>query len=229
MLTRLGVSQRINHFPSLLLGSIEMTPVDVAQMYQTLAAGGFRSPLRAVEAVTTGHGERLQRYGIATEQVANPVNIYLLEYAMQGVFYRGTARGVRTQLDNQLPLAGKTGTTNDSRDSWFAGYGDDLMGVVWLGYDDNRDTGLSGSSGALRVWADIMQTLNIQPRITPLPAGANWRAVSDFPVRDASQRDCRNSRSLPFAIDQPPNPELDCEGGSSLLERIFERVRSNRP
>jgi penicillin-binding protein 1B len=229
MLARMGVSQRINHYPSLLLGAIDMTPTEVAQMYQTLAAGGFRSPLRAVEAVTTGHGERLQRYGIASEQITDPINIYLLEYALQGVFYRGTARGMRAALDNQLPLAGKTGTTNDSRDSWFAGYGDDLVGVVWLGYDDNRDTGLSGSSGALRVWTDIMRSLDVQPRISPLPAGATWRAVSDYPSRSTAHRDCRSTRSLPFAADRLAGPETDCESGGSLLERVFDNIRSSRP
>ena len=229
MLRRLGHTRQVQAFPSVLLGSVEMSPVEVAQMYQTLASNGFRSPLRAVEAVMTGRGERLQRYGIATEQIADPTNMYLLEYMMQGVFYRGTARSVSARLDNHLPLAGKTGSTNDLRDSWFAGYGDDLVGVVWLGHDDNRATGLSGATGALRVWSDIMLALDVQPRLSPAPASVEWRRVALEPARSPNARDCRQDRSLPFRSDALPDIAVDCESNGSLFERVIDRVRSIRP
>jgi penicillin-binding protein 1B len=226
MLARLGHGQAVQPFPSVLLGSVNMAPVDVAAMYQTLASNGFRSPLRAVEAVTTGVGERLTRYGIESEQVADPASMYLLEYAMQGVFDRGTARSAQRALDRNLPLAGKTGTTNDERDSWFAGYGADLLGVVWLGHDDNRETGLTGASGALRVWSDIMTRLDIQPRQSNPPPGIQWRRVSDVPVFYATARDCSKSQQLPFAAGQLPDQLNDCETNDSMIERVFDRFRS---
>lgn len=229
MLRRLGHARQVQPFPSVLLGAVDMSPVEVAQMYQTLASNGFRSPLRTVEAVTTGRGERLQRYGIATEQIADPANMYLLEYMMQGVFYRGTGRTVAGRMDNHLPLAGKTGSTNDLRDSWFAGYGDDLVGVVWLGHDDNRATGLSGATGALRVWSDIMLALDIQPRLNPAPADVEWHRVALNPARSPSTRDCREDRSLPFRSGAPPDIAVDCESNGSLIERVIDRVRSIRP
>ncbi len=227
MLTRLGFTRDVPVFPSLLLGSVDMAPVEVAQLYQTLASNGFRSPLRSVEAVTTAQGEPLERYGIETEQVIDPASMYLLEYALQGVFERGTAQPAQNRLDSSsLPLAGKTGTTNDLRDSWFAGYGDDLVGVVWLGNDDNSDTGLTGATGALRVWTEVMSRLDIRPRLALPPANIVWQSVALTPVRDASQRDCRLTNSLPFLPDRLPDPAINCEDDESFMDHLFDRFRN---
>ncbi|MGB4248322.1 MAG: penicillin-binding protein 1B [Pseudohongiellaceae bacterium] len=228
MLTRLGHPRSVPEYPSMLLGAVDMAPVEVAQLYQTLAANGFRSPLRAVEAVTSGDGSPLERYGIATEQVADPASIFLLEYAMQGVFERGTARTSAGRLVRNLPLAGKTGTTNDMRDSWFAGYGNDLVGVVWLGHDDNRDTGLTGATGALRVWTDIMTELDIQPRRNPPPQEITWQRVALQASRSPESRDCRTTQSLPFRTDGLPDIAVDCEDNGSVFDRFFDRFRDRR-
>lgn len=228
MLAQLGHTRKVQPYPSMLLGAVEMAPIEVAQIYQTLASNGFRSRLRAVEAVTTNKGEPLERYGIETSQIADPASMYLLEYAMQGVFQRGTAKTVANRLDNSLPLAGKTGTTNDLRDSWFAGYGDDLVGVVWLGHDDNTETRLTGATGALRVWADIMGRLDIQPRQTLPPVDVEWRRVAQYTARDPAYRDCRTTQSLPFQITHPPDITVNCEEDESLLDRFMDRFRSLR-
>jgi len=224
-LRRLGFDGAVQPYPSVLLGAVNMTPLQVAGIYQTLASNGFRSPLRAVEAVTTGTGERLARYGIATEQVADPAAMFQLEWALQGVFERGTARTMLSRLERHLPLAGKTGTTNDLRDSWFAGYGGDLVGVVWLGYDDNRETGLTGSSGALRVWTELMNRLEVQRRQLVAPADISWQRVAAWPTRTESGRDCRSPLMLPFAKGQSPDPAVDCETSQTLFERMFDRLR----
>ena len=225
MLEKLGYDADIPLYPSLLLGAIDMAPIEVAQLYQTLASNGFRSPLRAVEAVTTGQGARLERYGIETIQVSDPESMYLLEYALQGVFKRGTAKSVTGRMEGSLPLAGKTGTTNDLRDSWFAGYGDDLVGVVWLGYDDNRDTGLTGATGALRVWSELMSDLNIQPRLTLPPAKIIWQDIAAQAVREPRERDCRATLSLPFLPGRLPDSAVSCEDDASILQSIFDRMR----
>ncbi len=226
MLTRLGHKKSVQPFPSVLLGAVNMTPIEVAQLYQTLASNGFRSPLRAVEAVTTAKGDPLAWYGIETEQVVDPASVYLLEYAMQGVFERGTGKTAVPRLERSMPLAGKTGTTNDMRDSWFAGFGDDLVGVVWLGYDDNRESGLTGATGALRVWTDMMALLDIQPRQTLPPADIMMDTVPLQAVRDPSERNCAVSESLPFQSDRMPDVAYSCEVNDSFFERIIDRFRS---
>lgn len=225
MIKKLGYDGNIPLYPSLLLGSIDMSPVEVAQLYQTLASNGFRSPLRAVEAVTTAQGAPLERYGIETVQVSDPESMYLLEYAMQGVFSRGTAKSVTGRMEDSLPLAGKTGTTNDLRDSWFAGYGDDLVGVVWLGYDDNRDTGLTGATGALRVWSELMSDLSVLPRLTLPSSKIVWQDIAPQAVRRENDRDCRATLSLPFMPGRLPDNAVSCEDSESILQSIFDRVR----
>jgi len=226
MLTKLGHSRPIPEYLSLLLGAVDMAPLEVARFYQTLASNGFHSPLRSVEAVTTGQGARLQRYGFETEQVADATSVFLLEQALQNVFERGTARMVAGSLADNLPLAGKTGTTNDFRDSWFAGYGDDLTGVVWLGHDDNRSTGLTGSTGALRVWTAVMKQLDIQPRQTRAPEDVVWGEVPAQAAVLPTAEDCRDTRLLPFRAGELPVAVTECLSNNSLLERVFDQIRS---
>lgn len=225
-LQRLGYTGNAQPYPSMLLGAVDMAPIDVAQMYQTLASSGFRSPLRAVEAVTTADGEPLAHYGIETSQVADPASVFLLEHALRGVFERGTAKTAASVLGDRLPLAGKTGTTNDLRDSWFAGFGNDIVGVVWLGHDDNSETGLTGATGALRVWTSVMRELDIEARQIVQPAEIQWEQVPQFAVRDANSRDCNVTQSLPFHRDRMPDVAYTCEVNESFFDRVLDRFRS---
>lgn len=227
-LRRLGYRGEVAPYPSVLLGAIEMTPLEVAQIYQTLAANGFRSPLRAVEAVSTAQGTPLTWYGLRTEQVAEATPVFLLEHALQGVFERGTAKSMNPRLSNHLPLAGKTGTTNDMRDSWFAGYGSDLVGVVWLGYDDNTPAGLTGATGALRVWTDVMESLDIQPRQPEEPPGIEWNQIPERAVADPADRNCRDTLALPFRADSMTDLDWSCTGVEGFFQNIFNRVRNNK-
>ena len=225
MLDRLGSTRMVPAYPSLLLGAVNMAPFEVAQLYQTLASNGFRSPLRAVEAVTTAEGEPLTYYGIETEQVVDPVSVYLLEQTLYGVFEEGTARSMAPRLREHLPLAGKTGSTNDLRDSWFAGYGDDLVGVVWLGHDDNSATGLTGATGALRVWTDIMLQADLLPRQTLPPADLAYDTVPLYPERDPARRDCSRTQRLPFHPARLPEVAWSCEVNESFFDRVIDRFR----
>jgi penicillin-binding protein 1B len=229
MLEKAGYQGDANPYPSLLLGAVEMSPLEVAQIYQSLTSGGYYSPLRAVVAVTSGEGQPLQRYGVESTPITDPQSMFLLEHAMQSVFYRGTAQSAKRVLGNQLPLAGKTGTTNDLRDSWFVGYGSNLMGVVWLGHDENVDTGLSGSTGALPVWTDLMTRLDIQPRFTTAPEGIVWHRVAPVPTQTRSSQDCSQAESLPFAASVLPQASVDCEANGSIFDRFFGQVRSITP
>ncbi|MFV1984862.1 MAG: penicillin-binding protein 1B [Thiohalomonadales bacterium] len=160
-LKKLGVKQEINPYPSVMLGSISLSPYETAEVYQTIASGGFQSPLRAIREVLTSTQEPLQRFSIQVEQTIPTVSVNQLQSAMQQVINTGTGRSVSKWVTTpSLILAGKTGTTNDLRDSWFAGFSGKHMAVVWVGADNNDSTGLTGASGALPIWARLMQSLD---------------------------------------------------------------------
>jgi len=158
-LERLGLESSPTLNPSLLLGTVEMSPLEVVQVYTTLADGGFRTRLRAVRAVLDEHGRPLKTFKVQVEAAAPPAAVYQLDRMLMLVPTHGTARGAAARLPQGLVVAGKTGTSSDTRDSWFAGFTGNYLSVVWVGYDDNRDTGLTGAAGALPVWADTMASL----------------------------------------------------------------------
>ncbi|MCB2261557.1 MAG: hypothetical protein LGR52_01220 [Candidatus Thiosymbion ectosymbiont of Robbea hypermnestra] len=195
----LGVRRSVQPVPALLLGSVSLTPLEVGQVYQTLAAGGFRAPLRAIREVLDASGQPLNRYPLAIQPVADAAAVYLTTWAMRRVVREGTARALRKRLPAGLTVAGKTGTTNGLRDSWFAGFSGDKVLVVWMGRDDNRPAKLTGASGALRVWGDIMAAVETQPLPEFLPEGVTQVWVD--PVTGLLARaDCGRRIRVPFAV-----------------------------
>ena len=163
LLQGLGVTRKIQVVPSLLLGATALSPLEVAQVYQTIAAGGFRAPLRAIREVVDAQGRPLNRYPLAVEQVAPASSVFLTTWAMQQVVKQGTGAALMKTLPKGMTVAGKTGTTDELRDSWFAGFSGDKVAVVWVGRDDNKPAGFPGGAGALPVWGDIMAGLDNQP------------------------------------------------------------------
>jgi penicillin-binding protein 1B len=158
-LEHLGLESAPALNPSLLLGTVEMTPLEVVQMYTSLANGGFHARLRAVRGVLDDQGRSLKTFKVQVEAVAPPAAVYQLDRMLMLVATHGTAREAAGRLPHGLVIAGKTGTSSDTRDSWFAGFTGNFLAVVWVGYDDNRATGLAGAQGALPVWADTMASL----------------------------------------------------------------------
>jgi len=177
-LHRLGIERDISSYPSLLLGSIELTPLEVTQMYQTIANSGFRIPLRAIREVLNHEGKPLQRYPLSIESQVDPAPVYLLHYAMQQVVRKGTGHAVGDRLPKDWVLAGKTGTTNDWRDSWFAGFCSELVTVTWIGRDDNKPIGLSGGNGAMVIWGDFLQAVQPKAISSTKPNRVEWRWVT---------------------------------------------------
>ena len=158
-LQQLGLETPPTLNPSMLLGTVEMTPLEVVQIYTSLANGGFRARLRAVRAVLDEHGHPLKTFKVQVEAVAPPAAVYQLDQMLTLVTTHGTGREAAARLPRGLIVAGKTGTSSDTRDSWFAGFTGSYLSVVWVGYDDNRVTGLTGAAGALPVWAETMASL----------------------------------------------------------------------
>jgi penicillin-binding protein 1B len=168
-LQRFGLSPPPAQVPAMLLGSVAVTPLEAAQLYNGLANGGFSNPLRAVRAVVSAEGKPLKAFPLEVTQIASPEAVYQLNRMLVEVMDRGTGRSARPLLPSQLVVAGKSGTSSDFRDSWFAGFSGSHLAVVWVGYDDNAPTGFTGSSGALPVWAHIMAGLGTSSWNAPMP------------------------------------------------------------
>ncbi|MEM9558462.1 MAG: PBP1A family penicillin-binding protein [Acidobacteriota bacterium] len=153
MAQRLGIRRSLRPYPALALGAMEVTPLEMATVYATLASGGVRHQPHGVLAVFDREGRQVPaRQALEPTRVLERDVAFLVTKLLQGVVDRGTARGVRSQGLSD-PIAGKTGTTNDRRDSWFAGYSPERATLVWVGYDDNSRTRLSGARAAVPIWA----------------------------------------------------------------------------
>jgi len=180
-LQSLGLESSTALNPSMLLGTVEMSPLEVVQVYTSLANGGFRARLRAVRAVLDEQGRPLKQFKVQVEPAAPPAAVYQLLRMLMLVPTHGTARDAAARLPKGLVIAGKTGTSSDTRDSWFAGFTGSYLSVVWVGYDDNRVTGLTGAAGALPVWADTMASLkpvSFEP-IAPDSVEDRWIGFDD--------------------------------------------------
>jgi penicillin-binding protein 1B len=153
---RMGMQGKLEPLPSLALGAIEASPLEVAEVYAVLANHGLRASPFSVKEVMTADGRVLEKHHIGVEEALQPATAFLITDFLTGVLERGTARSAR-RAGLQWTAAGKTGTTDETRDAWFAGYTPDLLVVVWVGYDDARPLGLTGAQAALPIWVDFMK------------------------------------------------------------------------
>jgi penicillin-binding protein 1B len=222
---RLGIERPLKPFASTLLGAVELSPLEVTQMYQTMASGGFKTPLRAIREVTTQEGRPLARYALRVEQAIAPEPAYLITAAMQGVVREGTGQGLKSVLPPETNVAGKTGTTDEQRDAWFAGYTGDRLAVVWVGYDDNRAAKLSGSASALPVWGDLMAAL--QPEPLALPKPDNIETVLIDPQSGLrADGSCPGALELPFAGGSAPAGRAPCASELGVtVQEVKQKAR----
>ncbi|HET98642.1 MAG TPA: penicillin-binding protein 1B [Desulfurivibrio alkaliphilus] len=228
-LTRLGLQQQPPPYPSLLLGALSISPLEVSQLYQTLAAGGFYSPQRVIQRVIAADNRPLERFPITVEQRLEPEHAFLINTALQKVVSDGTGRPLSRYLPGSLAVAGKTGSSDGLRDSWFAGFTGDRLVVVWLGLDDNQPLGLTGSTGALPVWGELMRALDSTPLVLAKPSTVEW--VWFNPQRQSRTRArAPGAVQLPFLNGSiPATPEeaplaREKGDGGGWLGRIVDRV-----
>src|SRR5258708_14839871 len=144
----------------------------------------------------TQEGRPLKRYPLAVEKAFAPEKMYQLGFAMQDVVHEGTAQALRNWLPAETGAAGKTGTTDEQRDAWFAGFTGDRLGIVWIGYDDNRAARLSGASAALPVWGEMMAAL--APETLVLAKPQDTELVSINPQTRLRGGGCPRALALPF-------------------------------
>ncbi len=195
-LEKLGVDKsEIRPVPSMFLGSFTLTPFQVAQMYQTLTNSGKQARLSALRSVIDLDGNVLYQSLPRVAQTVDQQAAWLTTYAMK----RGVLEGTGRYLNNQFAwaaLAGKTGTSNDTRDSWFVGVDGREVTTIWLGRDDNKPTKLTGSSGALRVYAEYLQHRIPEKLTLPWPKGITTLGFAQT-AQGALDIDCSNDFKLP--------------------------------
>ena len=202
----LGISAPLKPLPSLALGAFEVTPLEMATVYGTLANGGVRNEAHGLVAILDSRGEPLDGTALPErEAVIRRQSAYLLTSVLQGVFERGTARSARRD-GLEGPFAGKTGTTNGRRDSWFAGYTANRASVVWVGYDDNSGTRLSGTRAALPIWSRFMAGARPEGgyRTIEQPEGIATAAI-DPQTGQLATDDCPKFLSEVFLAGEEPN------------------------
>jgi len=204
---RLGIETEISPYASSLLGTSPLSVLEMTQMYQTLASGGFKIPLRSIREVLAIEGQPLKRYALEVEQVVKSEYAHLLHFALEKVVSEGTGKSLKQFLP--LRVAGKTGTTDDYKDSWFAGFSGDKVGVVWVGSDSSINTGLSGATGAMTVWGDVFSQLAQKP----VSESAPGNIVSITTDRDLGARvkdNCGNTIVLPYIAETEPKKAAKC-------------------
>ncbi|NOQ68562.1 MAG: penicillin-binding protein 1B, partial [Gammaproteobacteria bacterium] len=198
-----------------------MSPIEMASIYQSLSTNGFHNPLRSVFAVLDKNRQPLERYSLDVDNQVRPEAVALINSALIDVTKYGTAKHLSKNLDIQV--AGKTGTSDDLRDSWFAGFSGDVVAVVWTGFDDNRPTSLTGSSGAMKIWQKFIKDIAYKPYELP-EMDALEKVWIDGKNGLLTEKGCENALELSFIKGTQPqqhSPDCDLEGGSNWFFNLF--------
>lgn len=216
----LGYTGDLPAYPSLLLGATPMSPLEVAGWYQTLASGGFVTPLRTIEAVTTAEGNTLSSYALDGDVGVRKDMAEWLRYGLEEVVKRGTAKRLSQRFTE--PLAGKTGTSDAQRDAWFAGFDGQHLGVVWVGRDDNQSFPFTGSSAALPVWEKTFARIGV----TPLPKATTLVDVRIDEEGNIADSGCGRGRRYPFIKTELPSSITPCDDRQkpSRIKRLLDWI-----
>lgn len=209
MAYRMGIESRLPLLPSLSLGAVEVTPLEMAGAFSALANNGVRTHLLSIKNVVDRNGNVLEKRNIRVKRVISPQVAHDMNNMLRGVVERGTARSVRLQGFTR-PAAGKTGTTNDARDAWFAGYTPDLLALVWVGFDQQSELGLPGSRAALPIWTDFMKKATGRLPVTDFVTPPGVSSFEADPRADGGPR-------CPDGVPQR-EPRIEGTGSTASVE-----------
>ncbi|EGT82695.1 penicillin-binding protein 1B [Haemophilus quentini] len=185
--------------PAMLLGAYTISPYDVTKLYQTIANQGGRIDLTTVDTITDRQGNIIYQHDKTAKQVVPQEAAFQTLFAMQQTVERGTARSLQNDYAD-LRLAGKTGTTNDARDTWFVGIDGKNISTVWLGRDDNGETKLTGASGALQIYKNYLSHTYIEKLKLNKPANMKWVGITQH-----GSWDCDSNRVIPVWVNNGQN------------------------
>ncbi len=217
----LGYPQEITTRPSMLLGAINMSPLEVNQLYLPIAAKGRYKNTHTIVHILSSKGDTLWQFQDTQEQRLSDNGAYLIDYALEQVAKSGTAKSLSWRLGG-ANVSGKTGTSNDLRDSWFIGYDGKHLVTTWVGKDNNRSTRLTGSSGALVLFAHFIKKQGLVKKISRKPETVT--SVTFEPeTGQAVEENCANTIRYP-AVSLGISTTKDCKaqkGIGAWFEKIF--------
>jgi penicillin-binding protein 1B len=216
---RLGIESPLAEVPSLALGTAEVTALELAAAFGTFADGGMRTTPWVVRQVTDRDGTPIAGRAVDRARALHEATAFLVRDLLVGVIERGTGQSARAWGFDGV-AAGKTGTTDDMRDSWFVGFTADVLALVWVGYDDNSRTGLTGASGALPIWVDVMRHIPDEPLALDLPDGIVVREI-DPESGQLAAAGC--PRTVPEIFARGTEPEESCELHQGRFRRWLRR------
>lgn len=213
LLEQLGVAPGSARHPAAFLGAVDLSPLQVAQLYQPIASAGYSTPLRAITDVVDSDGNAIARYPMRLRPIQERDALALLDFALEQAARSGTGASLSWRLQRPparaATIRGKTGTTSDRRDAWFAGYTQQWLGVVWVGRDDNSPAGVSGAASALPIWARMFDELPQQAESRQWPAGIEWFWI-DWPEPMLADESCAGARAIPFIAGSQPTAYSGC-------------------
>jgi penicillin-binding protein 1B len=214
--TDFGLADSLPRVPAIALGTVETSLLDLTTAYGAIADQGLLHPARVVVAVTGPEGTLLHVDPDVSRRVTSPDVAYLVTHMLRGVIDHGTARGVRRRLHGAV--AGKTGTTNGTRDAWFVGFTPDLVAGVWVGRDDGQHIGLGGSRAALPIWTAFMERVATRwaSREFPVPPGIVWESI-DPTTGERATPYCPEQVRMPFLRGTAPTRPC-AEHGARMVD-----------
>lgn len=220
----LGYQDNLRMRPSVLLGAVNMSPLEINQLYLTIANNGYYQQSHSITKILSANNETLWEEPILAEQRLSKNTSYLLNYALTQVAKTGTAKSLTWRLSGDV-IAGKTGTSNDLRDSWFIGYDNKHLVTTWIGKDDNTPTGLTGSSGALPLFAEFMKNQGVESNKLVRPLSIT-DTLFEQQTGNAVTDQCANTVKYP-AVKAGVSVSAKClqqkEDTRSWYEKLFSR------
>jgi penicillin-binding protein 1B len=219
--TRFGFSTPFKPYPSLSLGAFEVIPIELARAYCAFAAGGMMPFPLGLKAVIDENGHVLERRHLKMERLISPEKAFMITSLLRGVVENGTGRTLGNK-GISWPVAGKTGTTNNSRDAWFIGYTPDILALVWVGFDNGDSIKATGAQAALPIWAELMKAIphQISHKGFRVPDGIVTRMICDEDGKPVVSQNCAKPRKEFFlAENAPPKPRL-----RGPIQGIFEKL-----
>jgi penicillin-binding protein 1B len=228
----LGISSPLEPYPSIALGAFEVVPLELARAYCSFAADGLLPYPRALSLVADENDRVLEQHHMEITQATTPAKAFLISSLLQSVVSDGTARSLAAR-GITFPSAGKTGTTDDSRDAWYIGYTPDLVALVWVGFDDARSMQTTGSGAALPIWADLMRAIpqHVSGSWLAQPPGIIQKTICLQSGLPAEPGVCRTVRDEYFLVENCPRQSCElCYNGTlhkgvkKFMKGLYDRL-----